>query len=83
MLGIRLGSLLAGLLAALPSPAIAGNQPTASFAASAARFLHRARRGGSASRSAIQERWAANEFAFERAIGIYEELIDGIAEGKK
>ena len=82
MFGICLGFLLAGLLANLPSPAGAGDQPTVSLAA-AARVLRRVRRGGSASPSAIQKRWAASEFAFERAIEAYEELIDGIAERMK
>jgi len=77
------GFLLARLLAALPRPAVAGDQLTASFALAAARHLRRSRQRASASRSAIQNRWAANEFAFDRAIGIYEELIDGIAERKK
>ena len=81
MFGICLGFLLAGLLATLPSPAGSGDQPTVSSAA--ARVFRRVRWGGSASRSAIQERWAANEFAFERAIEAYEELIDGIAERMK
>ena len=83
LFGICLGFLLAGLLTTLPFPAGAGDQPTASFASAAARVLRRVRRGGSASRSAIQKRWAANEFAFERAIEAYEELIDGIAERMK
>jgi len=80
---ICFGFLLAGLLATLPFPAIAGNRPTVSFASAAARFLQRARRGGSASRSAIQKQWSANEFAFERAIEAYEELLDRIAERVK
>jgi len=83
LFGICLGFLLAGLLANLPSPAGAGDQPTVSLASAAARVLRRVRRGGSASPSAIQKRWAANEFAFERAIEAYEELIDGIAERMK
>jgi len=75
-----LGFLLAGVLAAILYRAVPPRQFVASFAAAAARVFRRARQGGSASRSAIQERWAANEFAFDRAIQAYEELIDGIAE---
>jgi hypothetical protein len=76
LLGFCLDFLLAGLLAFLFSPAAAGNQPTSKSLSAVAMTSRRARAARTAPRSAIQSQWAANEFAFGRAIEAYEELID-------
>lgn len=83
LFGICFGFLLAGLLANLPAPAFAGEQLIVNLASTAARKVRRARESGSASRSQIQQQWTANEFAFERAIATYEELIDEIVRELK
>jgi len=77
LFAICFGFPLAGLLANLAPPAVAGIQPTVRWISTAADF-HRVRRDMHAPESAIEKQWAANEFAFGRAIEAYEELIDSV-----
>jgi hypothetical protein len=86
LFGFCLGLLLAGLASALAICINRDERPTLSLhSAAAAMFRGRRERGGAfdsaiqehaVQEHAIQEQWAANEFAFDRAVEAYEELID-------
>jgi hypothetical protein len=71
-----LALLLAGLVFALPIPFAKDDRLPVNLDSAAAAMFRRMRVHGVASDSAIEAQWTANEFAFERAVEAYEELID-------
>jgi hypothetical protein len=73
------GFALTGLLCALSLPLIAFSMLIAGACSATVALGTPFREGQRIRKSEIEKKWRSNEFAFERAIEAYEELIDAHA----
>jgi hypothetical protein len=79
MLDLLFRAFFAALLVAFLIPLLVSSPQSAGFASTNATIparRHGRRRAGGAN---LRDKWAADQFAFERAIEAYEELIDRTA----
>jgi hypothetical protein len=73
------GFALTGILCALALPLIAVSMASAGVCSAVFALCSPIRRRRRPIDSEIRKRWQSNEFAFERSIDAYEELIDAHA----